>query len=790
MIKKGKREDELPKGVKGEHPMTNFNHASEEDKVSAYSPDEVQGIKKELAGLQDNALYRRTSDLVNEGKLGPDDWHVIDYQGIYERLMYEQFDILKLKTLNARWRIAMGLATKSAIRGTGDAAQNFTPPKVKRRNVPNAGEGDFYFPGPIKVWQVLSAVNTYKTLSEIGNQAGNEQIFQYGSGYYARAEEAIRAESHDKYIELWESMREDCMEEIESSQKPDPKAKEFLKKCETALVRGPNTYEILEVLDMIRRQTFVSPATLNPGGYIPFRNGILNLATRQLEPFTPELFFTYRVEADYLDHYVTLNDTPMFRDYLNQVYYDTDIPMILSYDAYSFYPVFPVHRVLFILGRERVGKGTGARILRGLMPVGFGSVQLDKLLLADRFMFTGIIGKNLIVDAEIKRRFKRGMVKDWKHFNELFGGDTIQNEMKGHEGQDYVSSAKGIFIGNLPFFEVDNPAAASRILLIETRNEKPKKVIPDLDKKILDAERNEIATLLMQILFKLVDREFLFPGEMTPESTMEVLDRLADPVENFIEEATEESNEDVPADKAHNAFETWCDSKGIPALPAQTFKKKFSRVYPKKLRGTRQNREYVFTGCRIFDLESGDQTQDHLQVEHGGNPPETAKTSLSGNRYRRVQHASQILRIREGEKTRDQVTHHVTWDKVHMLNTGVTDAQKPLNSASADDKKRVQLPNEPDKLPDQRPSEEDGKNENILGETPVPDAIPDKNPITLDQGKDMSETHENPKFYTYVVLKDFKYNGHVYSQGIEFILREKLTNYVNEGILMLKEGPA
>ncbi len=151
MIKKGKREDELPKGVKGEHPMTNFNHASEEDKVSAYSPDEVQGIKKELAGLQDNALYRRTSDLVNEGKLGPDDWHVIDYQGIYERLMYEQFDILKLKTLNARWRIAMGLATKSAIRGTGDAAQNFTPPKVKRRNVPNAGEGDFYFPGPIKV---------------------------------------------------------------------------------------------------------------------------------------------------------------------------------------------------------------------------------------------------------------------------------------------------------------------------------------------------------------------------------------------------------------------------------------------------------------------------------------------------------------------------------------------------------------------------------------------------------------------------------------------------------------
>ena len=91
---------------------------------------------------------------------------------------------------------------------------------------------------------------------------------------------------------------------------------------------------------------------------------------------------------------------------------------------------------------------------------------------------------------------------------------------------------------------------------------------------------------------------------------------------------------------------------------------------------------------------------------------------------------------------------------------------------------------------DQKKSPEDRKSSDKPAETTIPNAITSENPITLDQGKDMSETHENPKFYTYVVLKDFKYNGHVYSQGIEFILREKLTDYVNEGILMLKEGPA
>ena len=100
MIKKGKEESTDP------------NNASEGDKVSEYSPDEVQGIKKELAGLQGDALYQKTFDLVNEGKLTLDDWHVIDYQGIYERLRDSEFDRVKLKVLNAQYRIAIGVDGK------------------------------------------------------------------------------------------------------------------------------------------------------------------------------------------------------------------------------------------------------------------------------------------------------------------------------------------------------------------------------------------------------------------------------------------------------------------------------------------------------------------------------------------------------------------------------------------------------------------------------------------------------------------------------------------------------
>ncbi len=447
----------------------------------------------------------------------------------------------------------------------------------------------------------------------------------------------------------------------------------------------------LEIINSIIARNLTNEK-MNPSTHIPFKNGLLNIETHKLEPFTKDLFFTFQVDANYLEQYVRLTDTPMFWNYLNQVFYEPDIPMVLSYFGYAFYPGFPAHKVLFILGRERIGKGTGVRLLRGLIPDGYGSVQLDKLLISERFMFTGIIGKNILVDAEIKKRFRRGTVRDFKHFNELFGGDAIQYELKGHEARDYISQAKGIFIGNLPFFDVDNPAAANRILLVETRNEKPKRVIPELDVKILDKERDKIATLLMQVLFKLKDRDFLFPGEMTAESTMEQLDRLADPVENFIEEMTESmEGSEVSVEDAYDSFKDWCIANGIPPLAPQSFKKKFGYSYPKKLRGKRSDRKYVFTDCNIFGEDIEVKTQELIQVEHGGSIQGTLKNRLSYDRFRRVQHACIYPSCTRKEKD------HVTCIKysAQKLNTTNSHFKTPENKGSRDTKSVFNLDQKP-----------------------------------------------------------------------------------------------
>lgn len=385
-----------------------------------------------------------------------------------------------------------------------------------------------YFPGPIHIVDALSAKYRFRTIPEIGTD--KEQIYYFNGQIYERGEEVIKVEAHKEFLSQWRNM-------LDFS---DDKSLNF--RLNNALHTGPTTAQINEVLSMIRR-TSVTQEGMNPDSHIPFQNGLLNLKTLKLEPFNSDLFYTFQINAKLLDKYVSMLDVPKFGYLLNTAFYTKDVPLVLSLFAYSLYPALPVHKTLFVLGRERIGKGSIASVLQGLMPKGSGSISLARLLTSERFTFTGIEGKNLLVDYETKRKFRRGTVLEWSAFCNLFSKDVLSVEPKGHEAHDYINKAKGIFLGNLPFILVDNPAAISRILLVVTKDERPKMVIPDLDTNILESESDQIATLLIQILFKLMDRGFIFPGQLTDDETAQLIEKLADPIENFIDEETEYDNE-------------------------------------------------------------------------------------------------------------------------------------------------------------------------------------------------------------------------------------------------------
>jgi phage/plasmid-associated DNA primase len=521
-------------------------------------------------------------------------------------------------------------------------------------------DNEQYFPGAIRIVNELSKEHRFRTIPEIGSD--REEIFYFNGQIYERAEEFIKSESHVEFIKQWKDMLKVATDKV------------LISRLQNSLNSGPTINQINEVLSMIRRTTFTTDI-MNPPTHIPFMNGLLNLSTRKLEPFTPDLFYTYQISANFItDRYITLRDAPLFSYLLNTAYYEKDIPMILSYFGYSFHPELPVHKVLFIVGRQRIGKGTTVRIPQGLMQKGSGSISLARILTAERFQFSGIRGKNLLIDSEVKRTFRRGIPLDWAQFCNLFGSDNLNLELKGREVDGYISKAKGIFLGNLPFIHVDSPAAVSRILLVGTRDEKPKRVIPDLDKKILANERDEIATLLMQVLFKLMDREYNFPGQKSDESTVETLESFADPVAFFVEDETEYvEGSNVLVEDVYKRFAEWSKGKGITLLPRQTFVRNFGRIYPKKKLGPRNKRDYFFINCQLNEDIGREKNENKKQVGHGLDLSETLKFGVREELGECVQHAYNTPRV-----ARNGNDIHVK-DTAQKLDTKLNSSANPEN---------------------------------------------------------------------------------------------------------------
>ena len=72
--------------------------------------EHIQHIKEEILKLSGEALRLKTNELIERENLTREDWRVIDYQNnVYQKLMKENFDIVKIKTLNGKWKASLGI---------------------------------------------------------------------------------------------------------------------------------------------------------------------------------------------------------------------------------------------------------------------------------------------------------------------------------------------------------------------------------------------------------------------------------------------------------------------------------------------------------------------------------------------------------------------------------------------------------------------------------------------------------------------------------------------------------
>ncbi len=470
-----------------------------------------------------------------------------------------------------------------------------------------------FVPGSRDIVNAVLRKNHIKTLKEYDTD--RESMFLYYdplpdgfeayqpeySGIYKRGEPDIKRIIRVTFDEELEKMIEYANKYLEEQELSDEE-KEAINKTKAKLEwirkhEGAKSGYVNDVSQAIRAWTFVDRETMNPESHIALQNGLLNLTTWQLESFAPNLFYTWKVRGQYNPTIRSLNLMPKFRDFMSSAYPEKVIPTILDYMAYCLYPGFPRQKVLLIVGAERVGKGTTARIIEHILADGYGRFSLYKLLIPDnKFPLQGIEGKNVLIDAEMKREYKKQA--DFDVFNTLFGGDALDLEEKFKAAVKYHSRAKGIMIGNLPLFRTTNPAFLSRLLITITNPSRERAEIADLDKEIWKAEGDKIVAFLLNRLQSLISRGFRFENELTNEQYAKVWEMLSNSVQMFIDDLVIEGN-GVETVYAYEEYGYWCKRKGIPPEKEHSFASKMNAIYPRKR--IRQDNQlfYVYQSCAI-----------------------------------------------------------------------------------------------------------------------------------------------------------------------------------------------
>ncbi len=470
-----------------------------------------------------------------------------------------------------------------------------------------------YYPGIEDVVQYILRNDSVKTIRERDTDREAMYLYdrpKYGlkrklsnpktAGIYVPGESFLKSRSENAFMFLLSEMSNKIDEWMEKAE--DEKAIENLKALQDRINRkmqhdGIKNGEIQEILQSIRRKTFVDAKEMNPPSFIPLKERLLNLRTFEQEEFNPAHFFIWKVQGTYDPEIKELNQVPEFEKFLTDAYRPESIPTILDYMGYCLHPAFPRQKILVILGPPRMGKGTLSGIIERAIPEGYGRFSLMKLLIPEnKFSLQGVEGKNLLIDREIKRNLKKGA--DFDVINSLFGGDPLPLEKKFKAEVTYTSRAKGILIGNLPVFFVDNMAFLSRLLIVLTKSERAGPEIPDLADRIWISDGDRIVALLLNRLKSLMSRNFNFSNEKTLDETAKLWDNLADSVSTFVEKETDfEQGQYIQVDDAYKYYLEYCEGESIPPEKEQQFKFRFGKHYQKKRKKENGSLFYVFEGC-------------------------------------------------------------------------------------------------------------------------------------------------------------------------------------------------
>lgn len=335
------------------------------------------------------------------------------------------------------------------------------------------------------------------------------------------------------------------------------------------------------------------------GPAIACANGLLEMAGRRLHPHTPRHFNLVSVPFDY-DPDATC---PTWLAFLSSLWpHDPDaITSLQEWFGYVLSGRTDLQKILLAIGPTRSGKGTIARIQRGLL--GGDNVAGPTLAsLASNFGLAPLVGKPLAIVADARLgKDTRAVVE---RLLSISGEDTLDVDRKFKNAWTGRLPTRLMILSNeLPGFGDASGAIGGRFIVLTMITSFLGQEDTTLERR-LSTEMPGILSWALDGLDRVTSNDRL----SEPASSTQAIEQLADlvsPVSAFVRERCEvAAGGEEFVDEVWRTWKEWADENSVSASSKQRFSRDLRAVVPSLATGKRGSGKQltrVFRGVRLRD---------------------------------------------------------------------------------------------------------------------------------------------------------------------------------------------
>ena len=325
--------------------------------------------------------------------------------------------------------------------------------------------------------------------------------------------------------------------------------------------------EILKYIYLIAEEKKQSDAN-----YIAFKNGIYDLSTDEMIPYTPDIILTNRIEHNYnKDAYNDLTDKTLNKLSVN----DKQIRSLLEECiGYTFLRRNELGKAFILTGDKSNGKSTFLDLIAHIL--GDKNISaLDLRELGDRFSTSMLFGKLANIGDDIGDEFMQGSAVSI--FKKIVTGNRIKAEQKGKDPFEFNPYIKLLFSANdMPRMRDKTGAVLRRLVMIPfnaTFSKNDEDYDPFIKYKLIKEDSIEYLIKLGVDGLKRVLENNEFTRSDKVIDTLKEYEEENNPILGFISEETESNIVNQSVQDVYLRYSLFCSQNQLQALSKIAFSK-------------------------------------------------------------------------------------------------------------------------------------------------------------------------------------------------------------------------